>query len=73
MVSLLSEQLQLVCLCQFVSAFFPCHTQRSPQLFQVCKTGGQVLLTTSYWQTHPKVLQGLECLLSAIDLSLIKM
>ena len=73
MVSLLSEQLQLACLRQFLSAFFPCHTQCSPQLFQVCKTGCQVLLTTFYWQMHPKMLQGLERLLSTINLSLIKM
>jgi len=70
MVSLFSEQLQLVCLRQFLSAFFPCHAQCSPQLFQVCKTGCQVLLTTSYWQTHPKILQGLKSLLSTINLSL---
>jgi hypothetical protein len=73
MVSLLSEQLELVCLRQFLSAFFPCHAQCLPQLFKVCKTGCQVLLITSYWQTHPKMLQGLKGLLSIIDLSLIKM
>jgi hypothetical protein len=73
MVSLLSEQLQLMCLHQFLSAFFPCHAQRSPQLFQVCQTSCWVLLTTAYWETHPKMLQVLKILLSTINLSLIKM
>ena len=71
MVSLLSEQLQLLCLCQVFSVFFPCHAQRSPQLFQVCQTWCWVLLNTSYWKMHPRMLQGR--LLLTINLGLIKM
>lgn len=73
MVGLLFEQLQLVCLCEFVSPLFPRCSQCSSQLLQVCQTRCQVLLGASRWQTHPKLLERLERLLSAVNLSLAKM